>query len=215
MDCSLPGSSEVWKWKLFSRVQLSVTPWTIQSIEFSKARILEWVAFPFCKGSSQPRSPTLQADSLPAEPQGKPKNTGVGSLSLLQQIFLTQNWTEVPCIAGRFFTSWATREAHMWPGNPTNLKAPLSQPLCPQNLRGDSSLWLFKYNNVFGTWAMHYLKSFLFNEMFKLTVNLNSASSSGLQISTMPAIMQNWNKATERGRKKGKGAKTITRQREP
>ena len=29
-------------------------------------------------------------DSLPAEPQGKPKNTGVGSLSLLQQIFLTQ-----------------------------------------------------------------------------------------------------------------------------
>ena len=29
----------------------------------------------------EPRSPTLQADSLPAEPQGKPKNTGVGSLS--------------------------------------------------------------------------------------------------------------------------------------
>ena len=34
--------------------------------------------------------PTLQADSLSAEPQGKPKNTGVGSLSLLQWIFLTQ-----------------------------------------------------------------------------------------------------------------------------
>ena len=38
----------------------------------------------------KPRSPTLQADPLPAEPQGKPKNTGVGSLSLLQGIFLTQ-----------------------------------------------------------------------------------------------------------------------------
>ena len=38
----------------------------------------------------EPRSPTCQADSLPAEPQGKPKNTGVGSLSLLQQIFPTQ-----------------------------------------------------------------------------------------------------------------------------
>ena len=38
----------------------------------------------------EPRSPTLQAVSLPAEPQGKPKNTGVGSLSLLQGIFLTQ-----------------------------------------------------------------------------------------------------------------------------
>ena len=40
-----------------------------------------------------------QVDSLPAEPQGKPKNTGVGSLSLLQQIFLTQelNWGLLHC----------------------------------------------------------------------------------------------------------------------
>ena len=38
----------------------------------------------------KPRSPTLQADSVPAESQGKPKNTGVGSLSLLQGVFLTQ-----------------------------------------------------------------------------------------------------------------------------
>ena len=36
------------------------------------------------------RSPALQADSLPAEPQGKSKNTGVGSLSLFQRIFPTQ-----------------------------------------------------------------------------------------------------------------------------
>ena len=34
-------------------------------------------------------APTLQVDSLPAEPQWKP-NTGVGSLSLLQRIFPTQ-----------------------------------------------------------------------------------------------------------------------------
>ena len=40
----------------------------------------------------EPRSSTLQADSLPAEPQGKPKNTGVGSLSFLQWIFLIQEW---------------------------------------------------------------------------------------------------------------------------
>ena len=38
----------------------------------------------------EPRSPTLQADSLLAEPQGKPKNTGVGNLSLLLRIFPTQ-----------------------------------------------------------------------------------------------------------------------------
>ena len=56
-----------------------------------QARILEWVAFPFSKGSSQlgikPRSLVLQVNSLSAEPQEKPKNTGVGSLSLLQWIF--------------------------------------------------------------------------------------------------------------------------------
>jgi len=47
----------------------------------------------------EPRSPTLQVDSLPAEPPGKPKNTGVGNLSLLQQIFLTLelNWGLLHC----------------------------------------------------------------------------------------------------------------------
>ena len=41
-----------------------------------QARILEWVAFPFSRGSSQPR-----------------------------------DQTQVYCIAGKFFTSWATSEA--------------------------------------------------------------------------------------------------------
>ena len=58
-----------------------------------QTRILGWVAFSFFRRSSQPRielrSPALQAGSLLAEPQGKPKNTGVGSLSLLQLIFPT------------------------------------------------------------------------------------------------------------------------------
>ena len=38
----------------------------------------------------EPRSPALQVDSLPSEPRRKSKNTGVGSLSLLQDILLTQ-----------------------------------------------------------------------------------------------------------------------------
>ena len=38
----------------------------------------------------EPRSPMSQVDSLPSEPPEKPKNTGVGRLSLLQGIFLTQ-----------------------------------------------------------------------------------------------------------------------------
>ena len=43
-----------------------------------KARIPEWVAVPFSRGSSQPR-----------------------------------DWTQVTCIAGGFFTVWATRAARM------------------------------------------------------------------------------------------------------
>ena len=35
---------------------------------------------------TEPRSPALQADSLIAEPQGKPKNTVVGSLSILSPV---------------------------------------------------------------------------------------------------------------------------------
>ena len=73
MDCSLPGFS-------------------VHGI--LQARILEWVAIPFSRGSSQPRieswSPVLQEDSLLSEPPGNPKNTGVGCLSLLQRIFPTQ-----------------------------------------------------------------------------------------------------------------------------
>ena len=47
----------------------------------------------------------MQADSLPAEPPGKPKNTGVGSPSLLQGIFPTQESNRGLLIAGGFFTS--------------------------------------------------------------------------------------------------------------
>ena len=43
-----------------------------------QARMLEWVAIAFSRGSSNPgielRSPSLQADSLPSEPPGKPSD---------------------------------------------------------------------------------------------------------------------------------------------
>ena len=59
-----------------------------------QARIQEWVDSPSPGGlpnpGIEPRSPVLQVNSLPAKPPGKPQNTGVGGLSLLQWIFLTQ-----------------------------------------------------------------------------------------------------------------------------
>ena len=51
MDCNLPGSSVH---------------------EILQARIQECVAISFSRGSFEPRSPELQADSLPSEPPGSP-----------------------------------------------------------------------------------------------------------------------------------------------
>ena len=82
MDCCLPSSS-------------------VHGI--LQARVLEWVVISFPGDLPNPgieaRSPALQADSLPAKPQGKPKNAGVGSLALLQWIFPTQesNWSPLHC----------------------------------------------------------------------------------------------------------------------
>ena len=77
-----------------SVVSDSLRPHGLYSLEFSRPEY--WSGQPFPSPGDlpnpgiEPRSPTLQVDSLPAEPQGKPKNIGVGSLSFLQQIFLTQ-----------------------------------------------------------------------------------------------------------------------------
>ena len=59
----------------------------------------------------EPRSPTLRADSLPAEPQGKPKNTGVGAYPFSSRAPQPRNRTGVSCIAGGFFINWTIREA--------------------------------------------------------------------------------------------------------
>ena len=120
------------------------------------ARILQWIAFPFPgdlpNPGIEPRSPTLQVDSLPTELQGKPKHylalSGFSSQPKCLKVKVTQScpalwdlvdytvhgnlqagileWvafplsressqpmdqTQVSHITGRFFTSWATREA--------------------------------------------------------------------------------------------------------
>ena len=78
------------KWKSLSRVWLLA----IQSMEFSRPEYWSGQPFPSPRDHPnpgiEPRSPVLQMDSLSTEPQGKPQNTGVGSLCLLQRIFPTQ-----------------------------------------------------------------------------------------------------------------------------
>ena len=105
-----------WKWKLLSHFRLFVTPWTIQSMEFSRPE--NWSGEPLPSpgdlpnAGMEPRSPTMQADSLPAEPQG--------SLRILEWIaypfsngsFRPRNRTGVSHIAGGLFTNWDIREAN-------------------------------------------------------------------------------------------------------
>ena len=76
---------------LLSCVRLFMTPWTVAcqaplSMRILQTRILEWVAMPFSRESSnpgfEPRSLSLQADSLPSEPPGKPMDTSNSKLAL-------------------------------------------------------------------------------------------------------------------------------------
>ena len=82
------------KLKVTQSCRLFATPWTIQSLEFSRPEYWSGQLFPsprdLPKPGTEPKSLALRADSLLAETQGKAKNTGVDSLSLLQQIFPTQ-----------------------------------------------------------------------------------------------------------------------------
>ena len=86
-----------------SHVRLFVTPWTIQSMEFSRSEYWSGQPFPsprdLPKPGIKPRFPALQLDSLLSEPPKKPKNTGVGSLFLLQRSFPIQesNWGLLLC----------------------------------------------------------------------------------------------------------------------
>ena len=93
------------KWKSLSRVWLLETPWTMNSPGQNIG-----------VGSlSQPRDRTqvscVAGRFFTSWATGKPKNTGVGSLSLFQRISQPRNRIGVSCIAGRFFTNWAIREA--------------------------------------------------------------------------------------------------------
>ena len=114
MDCSPPGSS-------------------VHGIHRQES----WSGLPcpppgdFPKPVVEPRSPALQADSLPSELPGKPMDTGVGSLSLLQGFFPTQEsnqgtslyifYHRMQGVGCGFFTSLGFQKHACW----TPFSAPL------------------------------------------------------------------------------------------
>ena len=95
-QCCISGQSKVKKWnESCSAMSDSLGPQGLQSIQNSPSQnsgvgSLSLLQRIFPTQGIEPRSPTLQADSSPAESQGTPKNIGVGSLSLLQWIFPPQ-----------------------------------------------------------------------------------------------------------------------------
>ena len=115
-----------------------------------QARILEWVAVPFSRGSSQPRDQTqvshitgrfpfsrgssqprdwtqvsgIAGGFLLSESPGKPMNTGVGSLFLLQGIFLTQGLNQGLLNCRRTLYQMGYEGIPSWPRNTQRNKRP-------------------------------------------------------------------------------------------
>ena len=128
-----------WKWKSLSHVQFFETAWTVAcqaAVDgILQARILEWVAVPFSRGSSQPRDWTqvslITGGFLPSETPGKPwsrpmpvsfaflKNTiyVVSLLSITLKIFSDENisysslyWISDKCLV----LWWDTMAVHFF-----------------------------------------------------------------------------------------------------
>ena len=113
MDCSPPGSP-------------------IHGI--LQARILEWVAMPSSRGSSQPRGQTqgllhCRWILYHLSHQGSPIILEWAAYPFSKGSSWPRNQTRVSCIAGRFFTSWATREAqYCQTNNKTKLPELMTTP---------------------------------------------------------------------------------------
>ena len=103
-----------------------------------QARILEWVAFPFSRGSSQPRSLTLQQILYQLSHKGSPRILKWVAYPFSSGSSWPRNQTGVSCISGGFFTNWATREAH---------KLGLSRPTCHTTLK---LVWKKRFRPCFG-----------------------------------------------------------------
>ena len=111
-------------------VRLFATPWTIQSLGFSRSEY--WSGEPSPSPGYlpipgiEPRSPALQADSLPAEPQGKGAGKQNGRVVLLLRLV------------------WLCLQGHGWPPRAGGLTCTIGRA-CPsrQTWEGQAALSAF------------------------------------------------------------------------
>ena len=110
-----------------------MTPWTVAcqsplSIEFWQEY---WSGLPCSplgdlpNPGIKPGSPALRADSLPSEPPGKPMNTGVGSLTLLQGIFPTQESNQGLLHCRQILYQLSHQGSHLGKGADYDCKGPM------------------------------------------------------------------------------------------
>ena len=114
LQCAALGSCGKWKWKSFSRVWLC-NPMDYMVHRILQARILELEAFPFSRGSSQPRdqsqvSPIAVRFLYQLNHKGSPRKLEWAAYPFSSRSSWPRNWTGVSCIGGGFFTNWAIRE---------------------------------------------------------------------------------------------------------
>ena len=112
-----PVDKGIWKWK---RQSLSCV-WLCDPIDYTvqgilQARILDWVAFPFSRGSSQPRDRTpgllcCRRILYQLSHKGSPRILEWVAYPFSSGSSQPRNRTQVSCIAGGFFTNWAIRKA--------------------------------------------------------------------------------------------------------
>ena len=104
-----------WKWKKVKVAQLCLTlcnPMDYTALAILQARILDWIAFRFSRGSSQPRDGTPDCRWILYQLIHK------GSPRILEWVAYpfsrssqSRNQTRVSCIAGGFLTNWTIRKA--------------------------------------------------------------------------------------------------------
>ena len=136
------------KWKLLSPIWLFVTLWTIQPMEFSRPEYWSGYRFPspgdLPNPGIKPRSPRVQADSLAAEPQGKPFNQ-----NQMAKVVYISPMTQLSWVHKNYITNpptnpkslyWAAFFSSHIPGQyfscPKSLRARYQrirdQPYCPE-----------------------------------------------------------------------------------
>ena len=108
-----PALTQKWKWKSRTCVRLFVTPWTIQSTEFSRPEywsglgshsLLQGI---FPTQGSNPGLPHCRQIIYQLSHKGSPRILEGVAYPFSSRSSWPRNWTRVSYIAGVFFTNWA------------------------------------------------------------------------------------------------------------